>query len=915
MTEQKLGRYTLLKEVGKGGMGEVYLAYDPACRRQVALKKIRPDLANAETLYKRFLREAQLTAQLTHPAIIPIYTIHRDKELLYYTMPFVDGESLKAILRARRVEDREGLPLHPMGSSIPALVRIFAALCQAIAYAHSKQVLHCDLKPDNVMVGRYGEVIILDWGLAKPMDEELPTAPLKAAGTLSYMAPEIALGQPPTVLTEIYSLGATLYQILTLRHPFRRASLKKFKERLASGNQEEVVDPAQVAPYRDVPKMLARIASRCLAFDPRERYQSVDELIKDLDSYIEGRAEWFPLAQLAIDNREDWEFQENVLLTEHVALTRAVEGTEWVGIMISKASFAQNIRVDLEIKLEAHSRGIGLLLNVPEAANRVHPTDGLCLWLGRDSSRLFRSGVEVMELPDVSLKPLQWIHLRVERLDKALHVYLDGVEQFSYITYLPVVGTHVGLLYRDLHHEMRSIKVSVGGLNVTVNCLAVPDAFLALKLYDQAISEYRRIGDSFPGRLEGREGMFRAGVTLLEQARLAESRQERDAFYSSALEEFEKLRGTSGAPLEYLGKALTYYAVGDTEEEIKCLELAFRKYKHHPLLSILQERAIYRMHESSQRERIAAYRLVFLVVRQLSPALLSSHAQRLIQRLKENWEPLPFVLTKQDSGRLQLATQLGFWLAQPFAIAELIQEAYCQEESSLPLSTVSDAIFLLIELGAYDLAQEELAKLRASPLALYDGERQILAMLDLALKCHTGLVTLEDVQFPSSINKSQARALLHIAEWALHHDKESLLLALHTHFRNLPSEEQILLDAYTIWAYLLQNDWTAAEILFRSPLIHQENSPFHMLYGCYLAATQGANASCAHFTHLLAPPYPRSWSLLSHFHHQIPAAWLAQAFLWEKRQLYRQLALYAHCLGDQSQAALYQTLASSFLAK
>src|SRR3990172_2439837 len=113
-----------------------------------------------------------------------------------------------------------------------------------------------------------------------------------------------------------------------------------------------------------------------------------------------------------------------------------------------------------------------------------------------------------------------------------------------------------------------------------VGCLAVPNAFLSHKLYDVALQEYRRIGSSFPGRMEGREALFRAGLTLIEKARA----EENDQLYHLALKEFEKLYRTPGAPLEYLGKSLVYEALGDSEEDSKCLELALRKFPKHPLL-------------------------------------------------------------------------------------------------------------------------------------------------------------------------------------------------------------------------------------------------------------------------------------------------------------------------------------------
>lgn len=200
----QIGNHQIVRSLGKGGMVEVFLAFDPTCGRNVALKRIRQEMKSNATLQERFLREARIASQLTHPSIVPIYTISQEGEETFYTMPYVEGETLKQILRAAYDEEKEGEVKHPIGSSIPTLMRIFLNVCQAIAYSHSKGILHRDVKPDNIIVGKYGEVLILDWGLADFVGEvselyvsekkDAPpidlTRPGKVPGTLSYLDPE-----------------------------------------------------------------------------------------------------------------------------------------------------------------------------------------------------------------------------------------------------------------------------------------------------------------------------------------------------------------------------------------------------------------------------------------------------------------------------------------------------------------------------------------------------------------------------------------------------------------------------------------------------------------------------------------------------------------------------------------------------
>ena len=151
--------------IGKGGMGEVLRAYDPVCKREVAIKRIRRDIKSRnKNLMQRFLNEAQITAQLTHPGVISIYSIHKEATSLYYVMPYVRGKNLKQILKEAHAWEREA----PIASLLP----IFRNVCQTLSYTHANVFIHRDIKPDNILVGEFGEVIILDWGIAKRLDEE-----------------------------------------------------------------------------------------------------------------------------------------------------------------------------------------------------------------------------------------------------------------------------------------------------------------------------------------------------------------------------------------------------------------------------------------------------------------------------------------------------------------------------------------------------------------------------------------------------------------------------------------------------------------------------------------------------------------------------------------------------------------------
>lgn len=939
-----IGPYQILNKIGSGGMGEVFLAYDTNCGRRIALKRIREDLTSHIQMHQRFLKEARITSQLTHPGIIPIYTIHEEERLVYYTMPFVEGKTLKQIfLAAKALEKKSGKPDH-IESSIPSLIRIFLTVCQAIAYSHSKNVLHRDLKPDNIIVGPYGEVLILDWGLAKMMDssleqddsidETIEDHPLhelthvgRVVGTVAYMAPERALGQPATFQTDIYSLGVILYQILTLHHPFRRGTLKEFRKNVT---KEALFDPAQIAPYRDVPPLLSHVALKCLSAVTEERYQSVDELIMDLENYIEGRSDWFQIAELSVQNKNDWEFQENILMAEHMAITRGTDISNWVILMISKASFTENIKIEATLQIGPKGSGVGFLFSIPEMAERTHLISGYCLWVGSDlnkSTKLLRSTVEVVHEPDIYLQRNVSYHVRIEKIEHNIHFYLNDVLQFSYISHQPLVGTHLGLLAYDADFTISDFFVSVGSQNIKVNCLAVPDAFLAHKDYAAALNEYRRIGYSFPGRAESREGLFRAGITLLEQARNTPHSETRDQKFNEALDEFSKLHNTPGAPLEYLGKALVYQALEDDGEEIKCFELAFRRYPNHPLLSVLQEHIVYRMHESSRYYRKTAYNFILLTVRYLPKIERNNPAKKLISSLKRHWEPLYFIeetqVVQKAFQKYEVSIPLAFWLANPHTLDELINEL---EKATKPdFIAICNALFCLIQLGAYKLAQETLSRLSLRT-DQSTRDSSYLKMIQIALDGISGDLKSIGNQFieinrstepDTTLQKYQLRTAFSLIENGLARQETAWVQEFIAKLRNLSKytqENKIIIDSYSIWAHLIDNNWSAANPLFLEYSLEQltqETTLLHFLYGCWLYVTEGKEIAQIHFSSILEVSYPRTWTLFSHFAFNSKKeqdTWLQKAFLWEKRHLYRQYKLFNQCIGNQQLAKSYLSL-------
>lgn len=881
-----IGPYTILKKIGRGGMGEVYLAHDPTCDRKIALKRIRSDIKDKKVIQDRFLREAKVAGKLTHPSIVPILHIQSEPPDIYYTMSFVEGETLRFLLSKAKELEKGGKLVPFIGRSIPALSRFFLQICEAIAYTHANGILHRDLKPENVIIGKYGEVMILDWGIAtfinqseKELLVEIPgknslTKVGKIIGTLPYLAPEILMGKPASIQTEIYALGVILYQILTLQLPFQRKNVATSRKHLS---REELVDPIEMAPHRDIPHQLAFIAKKCLLREETERYKNVEELISDLKRYIEGRPEWTLMAELDLKRKSDWQLEENILLAKNIAISRSLDKSEWASLQISQRAFFENIKIEATIRLEKESQGVGFLLSIPNATHKILMEEGYCIWLGAKDNpgcRLFRSNAQVLEAKGVFLSPHEEHKIRIEKLEDHLKLYIDDALKINFMSHLPLAGDHIGFLHKDPHFVLKNLQVFGGSLNAMVNCLAVPNAFLSRRLFTIALEEYRRISQSFPGRTEGREALFRAGLTLLEQGKVE---KDENSFHL-ALKEFEKLFRTPGAPFEYLGKSLVYEAMNDSEEEAKCLELSLRKFPKHPLLPVLQEHIIYRMHESSLNNRESAYRIILLAIRHIQYPLEHSDIKELLDSLESNWEVLPF-MEKHPDRLTFISICLCFWLGKTATLIEMIHELL---KNSTPNPVLlGNAFFSLIELGA----EKQLEPFKLTALV----EKVFLPLSQ---------------ELPSEMTLQQSRVFHFLVKKAL---QSGALQELATFFKKLEKvklnkQDRMLFDSLEIWMHLLGKNVKAAENIFRkypSSILAQETSVFHFPFGTWLYMAKSPKIAKMHFASVLDIPYPPTTALPSYFlagRIDDEKGWIERAFWWEKKELYRQLELFRNAV-------------------
>jgi serine/threonine-protein kinase len=291
LQESLAGRYSLQRELGRGGMGIVYLAHEVALDRPVALKLLPPLLAAEPSLRERFMREARTAARLSQPNIVPIHTVDEVADFVFFTMAYVEGESLGDAIRRR--------------GALPAAeaARVVREVAWALAYAHAQGVVHRDVKPDNILLeAGSGRALVTDFGIAQVRTAPGLTGHGEVLGTAEFMSPEQASGEAVDERSDIYSLGVVAYYALTGRLPFEGDSVAAI---LAKHITQAAPPIASVAP--EIPRHLAQAVDRCLAKNPADRFANGEDLAAALSRSLAVRREIpLPLRVFLQQNREQF---------------------------------------------------------------------------------------------------------------------------------------------------------------------------------------------------------------------------------------------------------------------------------------------------------------------------------------------------------------------------------------------------------------------------------------------------------------------------------------------------------------------------------------------------------------------------------------------------------------------------------
>ena len=317
---QKIGRYQILEELGRGAMGVVYKARDPVIGRFVAIKTVRlGDFGAAyqiEELKTRLIREAQSAGGLSHPNIITIFDVGEEDDLSYIAMELVEGVSLETLLESRQVLEES------------TILHIARQVADALGYAHEHGIVHRDIKPANIMLTKNGRVKVADFGIAKVASSKMTQTGM-LLGSPNYMSPEHFLNQPLDGRSDIFALGIVLYELITGQLPFIGQNLGALSYKIV---HEDVLPPRRLKPT--VSEALDGLVLRALARDPAQRFQSAAELCAALDGIL-SRVAATPAAASVSDKEKSTSASRERTFAEtlSVAAPTAKSGWRWLGFL------------------------------------------------------------------------------------------------------------------------------------------------------------------------------------------------------------------------------------------------------------------------------------------------------------------------------------------------------------------------------------------------------------------------------------------------------------------------------------------------------------------------------------------------------------------------------------------------------
>jgi hypothetical protein len=551
--------------LGAGATARIYAAQDHDLERPVAIKLLSGGAASAEDI-GRFVEEARITASLSHPNVLPVHELEvNSRGQVFFTMKRIDGRSLGAVVTQAELGDRQ-----PPLNDLNALVSVFIGVCQALAYAHKRRIVHQDVKPDNIMLGDFGEVLLVDWGSAVRLGDG---AKPRLYGTPLYMSPEQARLEGVDERSDVYCVGASLFHALLLRVPVWNDDVEQFWREKKSG---AIAEPTAVERRR-VPAQLLAIALKALAADPAARYRDAAELLEDLRRYQGGLAvsayresAWQRLRRWHRRHaRAFWSWTAAALVV--LALGAALLGerieqmaywgkpisepldatwsARWLptsgrfavedGSLVSKAKSENTLVYRAKLSgptaieftgerlpgAKAGDISLKWMRAVKEASagHGVELTGNLIVQIGAwngtmtlisEDSKDHDHTLARSDFVPQSGRPFR---ARIEIEDTRIALSIDGHELCSWSDPFPLENGYFALWAMDAGKAYSDIRIYHRELPAKVPATAIGDAEARAEQYELAEGQYARVARSQEGTRLGREALFKQGLCQWRQ--------------------------------------------------------------------------------------------------------------------------------------------------------------------------------------------------------------------------------------------------------------------------------------------------------------------------------------------------------------------------------------------------------------
>jgi diguanylate cyclase (GGDEF)-like protein len=533
--------HLLVKRLGTGSNGEVLLVRQPDLDREVALKRPLTPHLTAEQI-RAFEQQAKVTASLNHPGVITVYTMGRDVDgRRYYTMRPLEGESLAFILSGRRKGDAGILKSY----SLRRLLEIIQRASETLAYAHRQNVAHLDISPSNILVGNFGEVTIIDWGngpgSSVVIERSNGSDDLKfLVGSPAYMAPEAipASGKLPGPPTDVFSLGAILYEILTGQAPYVKGTMRQTLEALVKG---DLVPPHKISRDVAVDPALEELCRLSLHPDPAARPTALD-FAERIGRHVRRETNWIvkrfdqkiPLVE------SDWEIVRGNWSVENNEWVSRGNAENWEGVLLWKTVVPGSFKMIIDC-WQSSSDELSLFGHASVSKNVLN--FGYTFQFGCECgamTKLCRQLSAISAAP--GLAPERRKHYRLELCyddaEGRLRTFIDGKQIFDYHELFLFPGDRLGFYSWGSESHFKPVEIWHEAWALEIPVIRLADSLYGAKNYEAALQKYTELWQFAPDRNEGIEARLKIGMCLAQLGRYDEARAIFHSLHGSILEPF-----------------------------------------------------------------------------------------------------------------------------------------------------------------------------------------------------------------------------------------------------------------------------------------------------------------------------------------------------------------------------------------